>query len=89
MDMEWKDVRSLLSKTQNILQGTLFLRNTIAHTLSEVLGVAVPGHEIKIKNKVVTLRSHPALKNEVVLKKTQILTLLQARGVGNQIVDIR
>ena len=87
--MEWKDLKSLLSKTQSALQAEMLLRETVAGTVSEVLGVSVSQRDLKIKNKVVTLNSHPALKNEVLFRKTEILNLLNERGVGGQVIDVR
>ena len=87
--MQWKDVKTLLAKTSGFLQAEILLRKTVADVVSEALGVSVAERDLKIKDRIVTLRSHPALKNEVLFKKVEILNLLKARGVGAQVADIR
>ena len=62
-------------------------RENIAKVLEKILGASVPTKNITIKGGALWIQGSPALKQEIFLKKTEILSVLAS--AGEKIFDIR
>lgn len=79
--MEWQDLRSLLERTRKILGTEIESRKDIAATVSGVLKVDIDERTVRIRGRKVVFDVHPAIKNEILLRKEELLTQLHRRGL--------
>lgn len=80
--MDWKDIKTLLLKHHTKFLSYSFSRKTIAQTLSDTLGVPVAESAVAVKGTSVFVSVHPAIKNELLLKKQEILLLLRKQSIN-------
>lgn len=85
--MAWKDLQSLLGSARRRLGAAHTSWSTIAALLRATAGVAVDKKEMRIKDGVLFLNTHPAVKSEVLLRKQDILRMFRECGVG--VTDIK
>ncbi len=64
-------------------------RECVSEVVTEVLGVPVSEKEIQIKDKEIILSLSPILKNEVFLRKNEILKKLQEKFPTLPVTHIR
>lgn len=82
-------IKDLLQKFKN-LQDPGELRQRIATVLNEVCGVSgFSGASFEIKKHVIWLKTHPALKQKMVMRKEACITTINQRFPDQHIVDIR
>lgn len=89
MPSEWKDIKSLLWKVGGLLASNSALKKEIVGAIQKSLGVSIPEDSVTIKQKTAFIRAHPAIKNEVAMRKEKVLSTLRERGFGRRVVDIR
>ncbi len=63
----------ILQKIQTRLQGTSFDCEKIANILSKELGFEITKDAIVVNNKTITLILHPFVRQEILLRKKQLL----------------
>jgi hypothetical protein len=71
------EIKDLLSKFHNALLGEEIKKETIRNILSEAINFEIKKEDIKIKNGVIYLNIKPIYKNEIYLRKDQILSELE------------
>ncbi|MDD5318389.1 MAG: hypothetical protein PHF79_01010 [Candidatus Pacebacteria bacterium] len=81
-------VSNFLSRYQTFKDSTLD-REKIAQTLSIFMKVSFTKKEIILKDNVLFIKTHPAIKNEIFLKKTSILSYLKEKNPEVSVSDIR
>jgi len=86
--MEWKEISSLLSKTLFRVSKRIRSRSLVAGALSKVFNIPIPDSSVRIKDGVVYLDAHPAVKSQLLIKKRHIMELLREQ-VGIDINDIK
>ena len=85
--MSWQDIKTLLQKVHTSFGEQVLSRKAVAEVLSQVLGISIDEKSVSIRRSVVHLTAHPAVKNEVLLQKTRVLSALHDRGIA--ISDVR
>ena len=73
-----EDFLEKIKKT--ILRGQI-LKDDIVRIIKKETGIEVPVNEITVSNKKIKISSYPAIKNEIFLKKSFILSGLKERGI--------
>ena len=76
------EVKNLLEKFSNILLSEENKKESVRRAVSEALQTEINSEDVKIKNNVVYLNIKPIYKNEVFLKREQILRRLQELFLG-------
>ena len=80
--MEWKDLKSLLGPIGRRLGSDHTSWSTIAALLHSTAGVVVDKKAMRIRNGVLFLDTHPAVKSEILLRKQELLARFRECGVG-------
>jgi hypothetical protein len=71
------EIKDLLNKFSDILLSEEVKKKSIKDIISEVVRVNIKNEDIKIKNNVIYLDIKPIYKNEIFLKRDEILSKLQ------------
>lgn len=71
------EIKDLLARFHNILLSEEGKRESVARTISLVIGVKIKLEDVKIKNNIINLNIKPIYKNEIYLKKEEIFSRLQ------------
>lgn len=79
-------MKSLLAKPHARIHAHQNLKKTITEVLTRELGVELARSAVRIKHGTIFISGHPALKNEIQLKKEKIISLLK-EGVGGWVPD--
>lgn len=80
--MDWKDVSVILKGSFSRFSERVRLLSISTEVLKEVLGVLVEEKQLRIKGKRLYVSGHPALKNEIQLKKDILCNTLHERTGG-------
>jgi len=84
------DLKGFLSRFSTLQAPEPLVKKATIKALKEVLGVAIKEEEVTLQNTVVVIHAANALKHAVLIKKPEILTLIQHELPGNVLVkDIR
>jgi len=78
------NISGFLEKFRKFDADKTLQRENIAKNLEKILGINIPSKNLTIKNKVLYVQGSPALKQEIFLKKQQLI-----QEIGSEIVDIR
>lgn len=70
------DIKDLLSRFQNLLLSGEGKKEIIKESVKKVLDIDLNTEDIEVKNNIVYLSIKPIYKNEVLLKKERILSLV-------------
>ena len=81
-------VFQLLQKYQTFKDGKSE-REKLATTLSEHIVFQLTNKDLVLKDGVLLIKTHPAVKNEIFLKKASIICFLNNSLVGASIKDIK
>lgn len=87
--MEWKNIRDLLATTLSRVGSRAELERETLSIICEQIKINLPQDAIRVKNGVALISAHPAIKNEISLRKKSLLASLEARGLGKRVTDIR
>jgi len=79
--MDWKDISTLLSRTAAFFDAHTQTRKVVADTLSQILNTPVSAGSLSVKGRIVNLKAHPLIKNELLLKQEVVLKSLKEKGV--------
>lgn len=86
----WKNIGSFLKRFGNLKPSRRFIQRESARVIGEILGVEINSEEVEERDRILFLKStNPALKNEIFLKKNQILEALKEKLGNNSPKDIR
>ncbi len=77
------EIKDLLLQFQNLLVSEEVKKESIRNIISKVVGVQISSEDIKIKNNTIYLNIKPVYKNELFLKREQILKKL-AESLGKK-----
>ncbi len=89
MGENWKDIKSMLVKAGGALAFSENLKNEVVYAVNKILNINVPASSISLKRRIVFVSAHPAVKNEIAMKKEKILKILQERGFGKRVINIK
>ena len=87
--MDWKDIKSLISSAYARFASQQDLRAAVSYAIESVVGLKVPASSIDIRNRVALVHAHPALKNELFLRKESILKMIASQGFADKLTDLR
>ncbi len=82
------NIASFLEKFKTLGGEGIASRRLISRVLATE-GIVLEEKEIKIRDGIAYVHAHPALKNQIYLKKTLILNFLNADVSGRNIKDLR
>lgn len=71
------EIKDLLDKWSGVLLSHEFKIKSISSVLEQIIGIKIKPEDIKIKNNTIYLNIKPIYKNEIFLKKEQIISLLE------------
>ncbi len=71
------EIKDLLAKWGHILLSGESKKETIRRIISETISVEIKSDDIKLQNNTVYLNIKPIYKNEILLKKEKIDSLLE------------
>ncbi len=86
--MEWKDIQSLLSKISGKLQSYTLLQQAVSRAITQSLSITLPEDSVRVRGRTAFVDAHPAVKNEILLKKKEILASIQ-KEFGERVTDVR
>ncbi len=88
MAEEWKDMKSLLSRVALALGVRTALVDVVRSAIESCINVPIARESVRIKGKIAYIQAHPAVRNEIFLKKEKILLKINELEVGT-LSDIR
>jgi hypothetical protein len=74
-------LQGYLDRIQVILKEKGVYRGEVAELLSEVLGIKISEDALRLEKGVLKLKVHPAIRQELVIHKTEVLEKLKEKGV--------
>jgi len=83
------EIKDLFAKYDKLLFREEKRRESIIEILNKVLNIQIRPEDVTIKNNVVFLNLKPIYKNEIYLKKEQILKEIEEKIKGKPPNDIR
>ena len=83
------EIKDLLVRFNNILLGEEGKKEIIKKTIYEVIGIEIKKQEIEIKNNIIYLNIKPIYKNEIFIKKDEILSQLKQKLDKKAPLEIR
>lgn len=83
------NLNSLLQKFRTKLSEGKQLDTVVSQAISYKTGVAVELQNLSVREGVIRLALHPALKQEIILKKKIILDFINTHISGYTIIDLR
>ncbi|MEX2052280.1 MAG: hypothetical protein WD991_01115 [Candidatus Paceibacterota bacterium] len=83
------EIKDLLGRFSHLLSGGEAKKEGVLNIINETTGLQVKKEEIEIKNGTVYLNIKPIYKNEILLKKEQILLGLEVWFKNKAPKDIR
>ena len=79
------NISGFLEKFKKFDADKSFQLENVAKNIEKTIGIAIPIKNLTIKDRVLYIQGSPALKQEIFLKKHQLLSLL----ASEKVVDIR
>jgi hypothetical protein len=87
--MEPRHIKLFLEKAHSLLGTNDVVKEKTVEVIKEKIGIELTSEKIRVKNKIITIEAHPAVKNEVLLRKKELLNALSELGLGKQVIDIK
>ena len=73
------EIKDLLSRFENILSNGETKKAIIREILSQTLNLDIKKEDLEIKNNIIYLNIKPIYKNEILIKKDQIVKKLEEK----------
>ena len=86
--MEWKTLQSFLLKAKTILGNNGDAKNSFSEACKSLIGADIATSSVEVRGGKMYVSAHPIIKNEILLKKKEILFFLQQKNPTNLIRDI-
>lgn len=83
------EISELLARFENILGGKRLQKQKISQLIKDITGINIDTESITFNAGVLSIKAKPIIKNELLLKKEEILISLRNNVVGINISDIR
>lgn len=87
--MDYNQIASFLDKFKNLINQKVELKEIIIKTISEEISHQIETGSIKTKGNIIFIEGSPALRNEILIHKRQILIKLEKLLPNNKFVDIK
>ncbi len=75
-------IGSFLEKFKRLLGNDVFLREAVAQAIFNLFKIKIEPKDVIVKDGTAVIKAHPVFKNEIFLKKNQILEELKKNGVS-------
>ncbi|MCX6731602.1 MAG: DciA family protein [Candidatus Parcubacteria bacterium] len=86
----WRNIGRFLEKFANFRPSKTLIKEESAQIIGGILGVEIKSENLEERDGILFLKTaNPALKNEIFLKKSQILEALKEKLGPNAPRDIR
>lgn len=82
-----KNIGDFLSKFK-IIRNPKQNREVITHIIKEVTSIELDDSCVQIKNKIVFIHAHPAIKSAIFIKKDKIISLIKEKLPDIQVVNL-
>lgn len=87
--MDYNHITKFLEKFKKIIFQKEETREIIIKTISLEISHPIEGNNIKIKNGCIYIQGSPIIRNEILMRKNNILLKLKELIPGSNFVDIR
>lgn len=87
--MDYNHITNFLDKFKKILFQKEELNNIVTKIISEEISYPIEKDKIKIKKGIIFVDSSPVLRNEVMIRKKQILLKTKNLLPGSIFIDIK
>ena len=87
--MSVKKINITLEKYKKITPPDEFVRTSVAEVIHRLVGVDIPIKDISMRRAVVYIRTKPIFKNEIYIKKRDILNAINVQCPQTKIEDVR
>jgi len=89
MALNLKSITELLARTRERFNATLDHHEGIGEILKTVLKTERESFTFKLRDTILLVKAHPVLKNELLLKKAEILKAIALRYGDKLVTDLR
>lgn len=86
--MDYSQINNFLEKFKNTLFKRENIYKDVIDSILKETGINLNVDDIKIKGTEVKIKSSPIIKNEILIHKSSILTLLKDKQPENRYTDI-
>ena len=87
--MEWKDVTQFLERARTLLKLSTQSKHCVVEAIRRAANVTIPDEQVTVKNGVAWLAVHPAVRNEILLHKEKILSILGDQPSAPRVTELR
>ena len=87
--MSVKKINVALEKYKKITPPDILVRTSVAEVIRRLVGADIPLKDISIRRAVVYIRTKPIFKNEIYIKKKDIINAINVQCPQTKIEDIR
>lgn len=87
--MDYNHITSFLEKFKKIIFQKEEIKNIISRIISEEINFQLEKDKIKIKNGIIFVEGSPVLRNEVMIKKKQILIKIKNLLPESNYLDVK
>ena len=87
--MAWKEIKTLLVKNSRIVNNNDTLKKEVVRIIQELLKFSISEHDVMLKGRSIIVKAHPAVKNDLMLRKGEILNFLKKSQGEATPLDIR
>jgi hypothetical protein len=83
------NVSSFLEKFKEILGADQLLKDAVSKVLFDIFSIKIDPKNIDFKNGVISIKTNPAFKSEIFMKKVFILEEIRKSSGNKNIKDLR
>lgn len=87
--MSWEGIGGYLDKFKKITPPNKKIKATAINVIENLSTIKLKKEQIKINNNILFINTEPIIKNEVFIKKTDIIKKLNKSLPNTPIIDIR
>lgn len=85
--MDYQSIGSLFEKVKKLLGASQEQKETTQTLITKYIGYSIPLNQFEIKNSILKINSSPVIRNEIFMRKNQILS--DAKNLNLNITDIK
>ncbi|MFP4539329.1 MAG: hypothetical protein ACLFNN_00140 [Candidatus Paceibacterota bacterium] len=81
-------VSEILGRFKNALNSRKATQDLLSETVKEELNIVIPPENFSIKNDTIFINCNSVIKNEILIRKENILKIFKEKGGSADIVNI-
>ena len=86
--MEWKGIQSFLIKSFKVFNSQELSRRDLMEAIKNFTKADIPIDDIKIKDGVAYINTHPLIRNEIIIHQKEILSSYKDKNPNSQIFKL-